>query len=156
MGLGLALICTACGKAPDQTAKPEAVQAKPIAKTPIDVPGAPADQVDLVSAISTGRNDGDFCVIFQKTAGFPDWVVKISDFRTSTVNSSIDITFDAGHNVQMEQVVQTTNPLYATIAALRMRDTVRISGTFTHGNSECGYQLGIIGVHLSKVAEASR
>ncbi len=156
LGLGLILVCTACSKAPDQSVKPEAVQAKPAEKMPVDMPDAPAAQLDLVAAISAGRNDGNFCVTFQKTAGFTDWAVKISDFRTSTVNSSIDITFDAGHNVQMEQVVQTTDPLYATIAPLRMRDMARISGTFTHGNSECGYQLGIIGVHLSRIIEASR
>jgi len=148
IGLGLALACAACGKAPEPPAKTTVVAGAPGSHV---APEVPADQLVLVKAIAAGRNDPDFCVTFQATRAFQDWAVKIGDFRTSTINRSIDITFEAGDSVLLEQVVQTTDALYPSIEALRVGETARISGAFTHGNGECGFRLGVIGVKVAQI-----
>ena len=140
------LLLAACDKpaAPTPQLAPEPAPAS--AAAPVETLAAPTEQTALVAVIAS-----DNCTKFSQVAAFDGWVVTIDDFETSTVNGSIDITFGAGQHVSLEQVVQSNDPLYATVAALRQGSTVRISGHFSHGNGECNYRLDKVGITLTKV-----
>ena len=106
----------------------------------------PPEQQALVPVLAA-----DDCAKFQQSQTFDNWLVTVDDVETSTVNQSIDITFGAGQHIGLEQVIQTTNPLYPAVANLRQGGTARISGRFTHGNGECSYRLTTVGIALGKV-----
>ena len=153
--LALLLLCAACQKAPEAPPlpAPAATPSAPAAKLP-------SDQADLVALIGAVKADpknenayNRFCAAFENIKTFESWDVTVADSRVSTVNNSVDITFDIGGHVRLEQVVQTTDPVYAAIANLHGRNAVRISGSFPHrdGSSECGYYTGTFTIALTKV-----
>lgn len=107
---------------------------------------APADQTALVAVIAA-----DDCNTFLKATDFKGWLVTVDDVETSTVNQSIDITFGAGQHIGLEEVVQTSSPLYAAVSSLHVGDTLFVSGQFTHGNGECSYRLDKVGIVLSQL-----
>jgi len=96
-----------------------------------------------------------FCAEFRKIRIFTDWHAEVKDVRTSTIDGTIDIEFDLGRSIAIEDVVQKTDPLYATVEQLQIGEAVTVSGTFTHLNhdAECGYYFGPFGVALSKVVQ---
>lgn len=120
---------------------------EPIPRALETMPGSPQQQLEVV----TGAREPSYCSKFQKVAGFADWTARVVDVRTSTINGAIDITFDVGNGIKLEQVMQKSNPLYPAVAKLKEQQKVRISGRFAHGNGECGYQMLTIGMALSKV-----
>ena len=145
---GLAL--AACGKPPPEAA-PKAASAAPEATpTPAATPVPPPDQAALVKQIAA--DDPAFCPAFQQTRTFDNWIVTVDDVETSTVNSSIDITFNAGSHVRLEEVVQTSDPVYPAVAQLHIGRTARLSGRFSHGNGECSYRLDKVGVIVTGVS----
>lgn len=150
--IALVLACAACQKAPEKPApEPAVVQSAAPVGPPLP---PPADQTALVEKVTGAEGDDKalqaICDDFQKRETFTDWIVTVSDFSTSTVNSSIDIVLDAGPHLRLEQVIQTSDPAYKTVEALRMRQVVRLSGRFTHGNGECSYQLRTINVAITR------
>ncbi len=155
--VALVLLCAACEKAPEKPAAPtaQAVSSVPPAAAPTGpVPPLPADQKALVDKVVAAQGDDAalqaLCEDFQKNGTFTGWVVKVTDFSTSTVNSSIDVVLDAGpHVVRLEQVIQTSDPAYKTVEALRIGQMVKLSGQFTHGNGECGYRLRNVNVKIT-------
>ncbi len=134
------LLLAACHKAPEPAPQPTV----PVTQA---APNPPPDQLVLVKEMAGG--DPKFCVGFQQTQGFDNWIVTVDDVETSTVNQSIDITFAAGEHVGLEEVVQTTDPLYKAITGLHVGHTVRISGRFSHGNGECSYRLDKVSIVLT-------
>ena len=151
--LALLLLCVACHKAPETPATPATAPASPTVKLPSDQ----AKLVGLITAVKADPKDegayNAFCAIFENTKTFDNWDATVVDSRISTVNNSVDITFDVGGHVRLEQVVQTTDPVYAAISGLHGRNAVRISGSFPHrdGASECGYYTGTFTIALTKV-----
>ncbi|WP_443749589.1 hypothetical protein [Asticcacaulis solisilvae] len=152
--LPVLLLCAACSKAPE---KPAEASPPPAPVAVIAAP--PADQAALIQAVVAVRaapNDqaayARFCDAFETLKGFDGWRATIADSQVSTVNGSVDITFDIGH-VRLEQVVQKTDPVYPAIEALNGRQDVVISGTFPHrnGRDECAYYRGTFTVALTKV-----
>ncbi len=150
--LPLLLLCAACSKAPQKA--PEAVPAKAAPAVTL-----PADQKALIDAVAAVRAAPDeqaaykrFCDMFEAQKTFDGWHATIADSQVSTVNDSIDVTFDIGH-LRLEQVVQTTDPLHTALTDLDSRQDVLISGSFPHrdGAAECGYYRGTLNIVLSKV-----
>jgi len=96
-----------------------------------------------------------FCAEFRKLKAFTDWQAQVKDVRTSTIDGTIDIEFDIGRSIAIEDVVQKTDLLYGTVEQLAVGEQVTLSGTFTHLNhdAECGYYFGPFGVALSSVAK---
>ena len=135
------LVLAACSKPAPPPSAPAAA--------PGDMPGASADQAALVKAISA--DEGDFCTRFQQTPGFDNWAVTVADYRYSDSNPNIDVTFDAGDGVKLEQNIHGDNPLHDAVAALHQGDTAHISGRFIHGNGECSYKLDVVGIALTAV-----
>lgn len=152
--LPLLLLCAACSKAPEkpsEAGKPSVPSA--------GVPAPPADQAALITAVAAVRAAPDdqaaykrFCDMFEALKTFDGWRATIADSQVSTINSSIDVTFDIGH-VRLEQVVQTTDPVHTTLTDLDGREDVLISGSFPHrdGAAECAYYRGTLNVVLTKV-----
>lgn len=150
--LAVLVLCSACDKTPETA--PDKTVPSP-AKPASSIQAAlPVEQAAFMRGVAlteaAGPNDQGFCAEFQKTASFDNWIGTIEDFRTSTVNGSIDITFDMG-GVLFEQVVQKTDPLYASVEPLLVGARVQLSGQFSHGNGECGYSLRTISIGLTKV-----
>jgi hypothetical protein len=131
------------------------VWAEPKPVLPEDVPGASAVQKGFPASVLPKGGKGDTCTQFQKVPGFTDFVGKVSDSWISTLNGSVDVTIYVGNGLAFEQIVQTSNPLYHTIQQLKIGQIVRMSGRFTHGNSECDYKLLKIGVALTSVKAAN-
>ncbi len=123
---------------------------EPAIRMPVTMPASPPEQIDVIK----GARNPDYCVMFQKVPGFSDWSAKVDDVQTSTVNGAIDISFDVGYGIKLEEVMQKSDPLYPAVAKLKMRQMVRLSGRFVHGNGECGYQMLSIGVALTSVKAA--
>ncbi len=148
--LAVMVLCSGCDKAPESAPAPvEAPRKAAVAVSPR--PAAQEAFIRGVALAESGGADGQaFCAEFQKTQGFENWIGTIADFRTSTVNGSIDITFDMG-GVRFEQVVQKSNPAYASVESLLVGARAELSGQFSHGNSECGYSLRTISIGLKKV-----
>ena len=151
--LALLLLCAACHKAPEAPTAQAPASASPAVKLSPDQ----AKFVGLITAVKADPKDegayNAFCAAFENTKTFENWDATVVDSRISTVNNSVDITFDIGGHVRLEQVVQTTDPVYAAIANLNGRTAVRISGSFPHrdGSSECGYYTGTFTIALTKV-----
>ena len=150
--LSLLLLCAACSKAPEKA--PEAPPAKAAPAVTL-----PADQKALIDAAAAVRAAPDdqtvykrFCDLFEAQKTFDGWHASITDSQVSTVNGSIDVTFDIGH-LRLEQVVQMNDPLHTTLTDLDGRQSVFISGSFPHrdGAAECGYYRGTLNIVLSKV-----
>ena len=155
--LPLLFLCAACSKAPQKPAEAVDLQASVEKRDPSAQ--EPSDQQALVgqaSALRARPDDADlynrFCDTFMNLKTFEGWRARISDTQVSTVNGSVDITFDIGH-VRLEQVVQASDPVHAHLAALAGRDDVIISGTFPHrqGRDECTYYRGTLSVNLTRV-----
>lgn len=159
MKAGLALLavllCTACDRAPVPASAPATPAAADL----------PSDQSSLIGLIRAAKADhaafDRFCSTFQQMKTFDNWGADVADVQISTVNDSIDITFDGGHHgeasgadhVRLETVVQKTDPLFKAVSGLSVGDAVRLSGHFPHsgGADECGYYRGTFTVALSAV-----
>lgn len=131
----LALLCAGCERDKAVTG-PQKAEEAPI--MPYAPPKMPQAQADFLSLAGSPNSDA-FCATFAKTPGFDDWSARVTGNDISTVNGSVDVSFFIGGQVKLEEVVQKTDPMYATLSALRLNDEVRISGTFAHGNGECSY-----------------
>lgn len=140
----LCLVLAACNKpaVPAQVPAPAPPATSPAA--PAVAATASPEQAALVAVIAA-----DDCDKFRQAAAFKDWAVTVNDAYVSTVNGSIDITFVAGPHVILEQVVQTKDPVFAAVAALRPGEAATVSGRFAHGNGECSYRLDKVSVALT-------
>ena len=120
----------------------------------------PADQTKLLALIAAvDANSKDeavfnrFCDSFENTPDFTGWNATVADVQTSTVNGAIDITFRLGKHLQIEPVVQKSDPVYPAVEALTVGDAVKVFGHFSHnkGSSECTYYLSSFAASLTKV-----
>ena len=152
------LLCAACSqKAPSDA--PQSVQpaSAPASAAAAEMPADQANLVKLIAAVDANQKDeaafNRFCDTFEKTPGFNGWSGTVADVQTSTVNGSIDITFDMGRHLRLEPVVQKSDPVYGAVAALNEGQAVTLSGRFSHnaGSSECTYYLGSFAVSLTNV-----
>lgn len=151
--LPLLLLCAACSKAPPKPPEPTPPAPAAVIAAP------PADQAALIQAVAAVRATPDdqaayarFCDAFETLKGFDGWRATVTDTQVSTVNGSVDITFDIGH-VRLEQVVQKADPVYPAIAGLTNRQEVLISGSFPHrnGRDECAYYRGTFSITLTRI-----
>jgi hypothetical protein len=158
--LPLLLLCAACSKAPQRPSGADASQKfQPNIENHEVSDVLPPDQqalIDQAAALRAKPDDADlynrFCDIFMKQKTFEGWRARITDTQVSTVNGSVDVTFDIGH-VHLEQVVQASDPVRTDMADAAGREDVLISGTFPHrqGRDECTYYRGTLAVNLTKV-----
>jgi hypothetical protein len=150
--LAIMVLCSACDKDAQKTVVPADAPHGVVA--PAAAATVPAEQTAFTKGVALAESGGPagqgFCSDFQKMPGFENWIGTITDFRTSTINGAIDITFDMG-GVRFEQVVQKANPVYASVEPLLVGARVQMSGQFSHGNGECGYSLRTISVGIKKV-----
>ena len=168
--LAALLVLTACDKAPEPAPASAPVSASADAGVKPEWPQAQIDflalSADVKSAQSNASSDAErdklreeapatFCAGFEKVAGFKDWIGTVDDIRTSTVNKSIDFEVDIGGNIKLEEILQTGDALYPTVAALHVGDTVRISGVFVHSKTgaECIYYMGPFGAQMTQIAK---
>lgn len=148
LAAALVLLCTGCERDKAVTAPHSG---DPVPQMPYVPPQMPQAQADFLSLAGTSTDSDTFCAAFVKIKGFDDWSARVTDNEISTVNGAVDISFAIGGKVKLEEVVQKSDPLYATLSALRLGDEVRISGTFAHGNGECSYA-GNFAVTVTKLA----
>ncbi len=152
----LVLVCAGCDRAPVPASAPDH------AKAAVDLPQDQTSLIGLIRGVKADASTFDhFCSAFQQMKTFDNWGADVADVQISTVNNSIDITFDAGHHgqpsgadhVRLETVVQKGDALYPAVEALTVGDAVRLSGRFPHSNGadECGYYRGTFTVNLTGV-----
>ncbi len=161
LALALLLLCTACDHPSEPASAPAASHTASVAdRMPAGAPKAQTDLLALIRGVTAAPKDqalyDHFCDVFLHTGTFDGWTGEVSDVRTSTVNQAIDLTLDMGKPMHFEPVVQTTDPLYAKVAALKVGQVVTVSGRFSHaaGSSECVYYLGSYAVTLNAVEAA--
>lgn len=162
------LILTACDRAPEPAPASAPVSANTEAAAKPEWPQAQIDflalSADVKSAQSAASSDAErdklreeapatFCAGFEKITGFKGWIGTVDDIRTSTVNKSIDFEVDIGGNIKLDEILQTTDTLYPTVAALHVGDTVRISGAFVHSKTgaECIYYMGPFSTQMTQI-----
>ncbi|MBW8735167.1 MAG: hypothetical protein JF571_12860 [Asticcacaulis sp.] len=157
--LPLLLLCAACSKAPHGPHAEGAKTLQPGMEKQDGLDVLPPDQQALVDQAAALRAKPDdaalynrFCDTFMNQKTFNGWRARVSNTQVSTVNGSIDVTFDIGH-VHLEQVVQASDQVRTDLADTASREDVVISGTFPHrqGRDECTYYRGTLSVALTRV-----
>ncbi len=157
--LPLLLLCAACSKAPHGQHAETQQKLLPGNEKQEGMDVLPPDQqafIDQAAALRAKPDDAElynrFCDTFMNQKTFDNWRARMTDTQVSTVNGSIDVTFDIGH-VHLEQVVQASDPVRTDMADVAGREDVVISGTFPHrqGRDECTYYRGTLSVNLTKV-----
>jgi hypothetical protein len=120
---------------------------------PAPVAALPATQEAFLALPRTGAASDRFCEQFKTYDRFDNWQGKVHDLRVSTLDGTADLEITLGQGIRLESLVRKTDPSYAAVMALRLGQSVTLSGQFQHSNndSECIYYNGPFGVRLSAI-----